>query len=96
VDAVLGWVVREATTNVLRHSAARTVTVDLVAARDVTLTVTDDGRGGAGPRGTGLAGLAERVEALGGRLESGPAEGRGFRLTAVVPAAVPAEEAVDA
>ena len=95
VDAVLGWVVREATTNVLRHSGARSVSVDLVATGDgVALTVTDDGRGGAAPRGTGLAGLAERVEALGGRLESGPADGRGFRLTAVVPSQVPAEEAV--
>jgi two-component system sensor histidine kinase DesK len=95
VDAVLGWVVREATTNVLRHSGARSVSVDLVATGDdVALTVTDDGRGGAAPRGTGLAGLAERVEALGGRLESGPTAGRGFRLTAVVPLQVPAEEAV--
>jgi two-component system sensor histidine kinase DesK len=95
VDAVLGWVVREATTNVLRHSGARSVTVGLSAGEDgVRLTVTDDGRGGAGPQGTGLAGLAERVEALGGRLDAGPPVGRGFRLTAVVPAQVPAERAV--
>lgn len=91
VDAVLGWVVREATTNVLRHSGARSVSVDVVHGNDVVLTVTDDGRGGTAPRGAGLAGLAERVEALGGRLEAGPAGGRGFRLTAVVPAHVPAE-----
>ncbi|WP_116451452.1 sensor histidine kinase [Blastococcus litoris] len=95
VDAVLGWVVREATTNVLRHSGARSVAVDLVTGADaVTLTVTDDGRGGTAPRGAGLAGLAERVAAVGGRLESGPAAGRGFVLTAVVPARVPAAEAV--
>jgi two-component system sensor histidine kinase DesK len=95
VDAVFGWVVREATTNVLRHSAARSVTVDLARTGDgVTLTVTDDGRGGSGPPGAGLSGLAERVEALGGRLETGAADGRGFRLAAVVPAQVPADEAV--
>jgi two-component system, NarL family, sensor histidine kinase DesK len=95
VDAVLGWVVREATTNVLRHSGARSVTVGLATTDDdVTLTVTDDGRGGSGPPGAGLAGLAERVEALGGRLEAGPAEGRGFRLAAVVPSHLPAHEAV--
>ena len=95
VDAVLGWVVREATTNVLRHSGARSVTVGLATTDDdVTLTVTDDGRGGSGPPGAGLAGLAERVEALGGRLEAGPAGGRGFRLAAVVPAHLPAHEAV--
>jgi two-component system sensor histidine kinase DesK len=94
VDAVLGWVVREATTNVLRHSGAQSVTVVLSVDRDgVTLTVTDDGRGGDGPRGTGLEGLAERVAALGGRLDAGPVDGRGFRLTAVLPAQVPAEAA---
>ncbi|SOE02145.1 sensor histidine kinase [Blastococcus haudaquaticus] len=95
VDAVLGWVVREATTNVLRHSGARSMTVDLAVTDDgAALTVTDDGRGGDAPRGTGLAGLAERVEAVGGRLEAGPAPGRGFRLLAVVPAHVPADPAV--
>ena len=94
VDAVLGWVVREATTNVLRHSGARSVAVDVATGEDVVLTVTDDGRGGGGPRGAGLSGLAERVEALGGRLDAGSADGRGFRLTAVVPVQVPAPEAV--
>jgi len=95
VDAVLGWVVREATTNVLRHSGARSMTVDLATTDDgATLTVTDDGRGGEAPRGTGLAGLAERVEALGGRLETGQAPGRGFRLVALVPQHVPADPAV--
>jgi two-component system sensor histidine kinase DesK len=88
VDAVLGWVVREATTNVLRHSGAATVTVELAAddARAV-LTVTDDGRspGGAPVRGAGLTGLGERVEALGGRLDAGPAGARGFRLRAELP-----------
>ena len=86
VDAVLGWVVREATTNVLRHSGARTMTVDLRSEDDeAVLTVTDDGRGTAAPRGTGLSGLAERVAALGGRLESGPLRAGGFRLVAVLP-----------
>ena len=95
VDAVLGWVVREATTNVLRHSGARTVTVDVsTTAGGVRLTVTDDGRGGDAPAGAGLSGLAERVAAVGGRIEHGPAGSRGFRLTATVPVRVPAEEAV--
>jgi two-component system sensor histidine kinase DesK len=91
VDAVLGWVVREATTNVLRHSGAHSVTVELAVTEDgATLTVTDDGRGPAGGTGAGLAGLAERVAALGGTVESGAvATGtgprRGFRLRAVVP-----------
>jgi two-component system sensor histidine kinase DesK len=90
VDSVLGWVVREATTNVLRHSGARSVTVQLSSAADVvTLATTDDGRGPAGGAGSGLAGLAERVEALGGRLEAGAAPGRGFRVTAHLPVTVP-------
>ena len=89
VDTVLGWVVREATTNVLRHSDARTVDVELrTGDGDVRLAVTDDGRGGDAPAGAGLAGLAERVEALGGTLSAGPPAGdRGFRLAAVVPVA---------
>jgi two-component system sensor histidine kinase DesK len=86
VDAVLGWVVRETTTNVLRHSEARTMTVALRPLDDeVVLTVTDDGRGTTAPRGTGLSGLAERVEALGGRMETGSGEHGGFRLTAALP-----------
>ncbi len=93
VDAALGWVVREATTNVLRHSRAGTVTIGL--AEDgvrAVLTVTDDGRGaedpitvlGASP-GSGLAGLRERVGALGGELAAGPVDGGGYRLQATVP-----------
>src|SRR4051812_31545232 len=86
VDAVLGWVLREATTNVLRHSGARAVIVELTAGpEDVVLTVTDDGAGSGGPPGTGLSGLAERVERVGGRLVAGPDAGAGFRLTATLP-----------
>jgi two-component system sensor histidine kinase DesK len=86
VDVVLGWVVREATTNVLRHSSATEVTVALaVDPLRTRLTVADDGVGPTAPPGAGLAGLAERVAALGGRLESGPGPGRGFRLAAELP-----------
>jgi two-component system sensor histidine kinase DesK len=93
VDAALGWVVREATTNVLRHSGARTVTID-VAGDGVraVLTVTDDGAGTGerltvlgGSPGSGLAGLRERVAALGGELTAGSADGDGYRLRAQVP-----------
>ena len=92
VDAALGWVVREATTNVLRHSRARRVTVGL--AEDgvrAVLTVTDDGAGSAaatvlgGSPGSGLAGLRERVGALGGELVAGPVDGGGYRVRASVP-----------
>ncbi|SDY93520.1 two-component system, NarL family, sensor histidine kinase DesK [Geodermatophilus africanus] len=94
VDAALGWVVREATTNVLRHSGARAVTVTLTEdGAEAVLAVADDGRGPAddtGP-GSGLTGLAERVGALGGSLTGGAGRNGGYELRAVLPLApVPA------
>ncbi len=80
--------VREGTTNVLRHASASTcriaVSVDEETAR---VEITDDGQGGGPPgEGTGLRGLRERLEAAGGALTttSTPA---GFTLRARVPAA---------
>ena len=94
VDAALGWVVREATTNVLRHSGARTVTVTLTEdGAEAVLAVADDGRGPADDTepGSGLAGLAERVGALGGALTGGAGRDGGYELRAVLPLApVPA------
>jgi two-component system sensor histidine kinase DesK len=90
VDAVLGWVVREAATNVLRHSGAHTVSVELERGADaVTLVVSDDGRGAAGGPGAGLTGLAERLQAVGGRLTMASAGSAGFRLTAALPLTAP-------
>ncbi|MFJ9677168.1 sensor histidine kinase [Streptomyces sp. NPDC101194] len=92
-EALLGWVVREAVTNVVRHSRATTCTfvVDGTPGR-VRLTVTDDGYGPdpeapatPGIGGTGLTGLNERLAAAGGFLEAGPGPGRGFVLTAQLP-----------
>jgi len=88
VDAALGWVVREATTNVLRHSGASAVVVELVDdGVRVTLTVTDDGRGpsDATAPGSGLTGLRERVAAVDGELTGGAGPRGGWRLRAVVP-----------
>jgi len=92
VDAALGWVVREATTNVLRHSGAGRVTVEFSEDDGrAVLVVTDDGAGAAerltvlgGSSGSGLAGLRERVGALGGELEAGPLDGGGYRVRAEV------------
>jgi two-component system, NarL family, sensor histidine kinase DesK len=88
VDTLLGWVVREGTTNVVRHSRATTCEFDLTHdGTTVSLAVRDDGIGAppSGQRGNGLAGLAERVAAAGGRLVCGPAADRGFRLAARLP-----------
>ncbi|GAA2605343.1 MULTISPECIES: sensor histidine kinase [Streptomyces] len=93
VQSALGWVVREATTNVLRHGNAEKCSVTVRPAEGrVVLTVENDGVAEtagdgppAGPGGSGLAGLRERLLAVGGTLEAGAA-GRGlFRLTAEVP-----------
>ena len=76
---VLAWVLREATTNVVRHSDADACWVELEANR---LVVRDDGRGlGGRSEGNGLKGLRERVGSAGGRLSlsTGP-DGRGTVL----------------
>ncbi|WP_328311559.1 histidine kinase [Streptomyces sp. NBC_00442] len=87
-QSALGWVVREATTNVLRHGDARNVAINLaVTEHTATLVVENDGvpeRPNTTP-GFGLAGLRERLSALGGTLEAGPAGDGMFRLTAEVP-----------
>lgn len=89
VQAALGWGVREATTNVLRHSAAGTCTITLRSTPDrAELSVTNDGVAAGAEsavRGSGLAGLAERVRPLGGTVEAGPEPPDRFVLRVVVP-----------
>ncbi|GEM87389.1 sensor histidine kinase [Meiothermus granaticius] len=68
-ESVLALALREAVTNVIRHSGARHCTVQLVGERDgLRLVVQDDGKGGQLHEGSGLAGMRARVEALGGTL----------------------------
>ncbi|QYJ02782.1 sensor histidine kinase [Nocardioides panacisoli] len=72
---VLAWVVREAVTNVVRHSGAQRCEVVLASNG---LRVVDDGVGPAGSvEGTGLRGLRERVAAAGGRVDIGAGDQRG-------------------
>lgn len=86
-DSTLAWAVREATTNVIRHSGARRVEFGMRReGPGLTLSVTDDGHGGAAGEGNGLRGLRERIAASGGRLEVGPVPSGGFRLAVTVPA----------
>ncbi|MGO4461675.1 sensor histidine kinase [Streptomyces sp. M-16] len=90
VQSALGWVVREATTNVLRHGDARSCLIRVTAGEPsgaVTLLVENDGApdAPAGPPGSGLAGLRERLAAVDGTLLAGPVEGGRFRLRAEVP-----------
>ncbi|KMS86917.1 MULTISPECIES: sensor histidine kinase [Streptomyces] len=89
VQSALGWVVREATTNVLRHGDAGRCAVGLsVREGRAVLTVENDGAVAAdGGGGSGLAGLRERLAAVGGTLEAGfaGADRDRFRLVAEVP-----------
>jgi two-component system, NarL family, sensor histidine kinase DesK len=81
-ESTIAWAVREAVTNVVRHSGARTCRIAVATFDGATqLEVADDGHGPiAGNSGAGLDGLADRVRAAGGTLEVGGAEGRGFNL----------------
>ena len=84
-EAVLAMCLREAVTNVVRHSDARHCRASLAQERTrIRLTVTDDGTGGAIREGTGLAGMRERVEQAGGEMTID--SGRGVALTVRVPA----------
>jgi two-component system sensor histidine kinase DesK len=76
---VLAWSLREAVTNVVRHSSASTCRIELGSD---FLTVDDDGEGLRGRReGNGLRGLRERVAFAGGTVEVGPGpSGEGTRL----------------
>ncbi|MFG2778252.1 sensor histidine kinase [Streptomyces prunicolor] len=95
VQSALGWVVREATTNVLRHGdAGRCVVGVRVMEGRVVLTVENDGAkvadgGGAALTGenggSGLIGLRERLTAVSGELEAGTVGEDRFRVVATVP-----------
>jgi two-component system, NarL family, sensor histidine kinase DesK len=90
-ESSLAWSLREAVTNVVRHSGARRCTVELLRRQTLDgpmleLSVEDNGSGGEGNGpGNGLTGLTERLEKAGGTLEAGRVKG-GFRLVARVPA----------
>ncbi|MFC7645002.1 sensor histidine kinase [Streptosporangium lutulentum] len=78
IEVAAYYVVSEALTNAAKHAHASVVSVDLdVGEGNLRLSICDDGVGGANPaEGSGLIGLRDRVEALGGRLEiTSPVEG---------------------
>jgi signal transduction histidine kinase len=87
VAATAYFVAAEALANALKHADPRALTVD-VAHDDGTLTVrvSDDGRGGAVVKvGSGLAGLRDRVAAVGGSLSLDSRRGAGTRVEARLP-----------
>jgi signal transduction histidine kinase len=95
VDVAGYRIVQESLTNVVRHAQAREATVTLdYGPAFVELEVTDDGRGSngaAGEPGHGIAGMQERAEAVGGRVEAGPRFAGGFRVWARLPISLEAD-----
>jgi signal transduction histidine kinase len=91
VDLAAYRIVQEALTNVARHAGPATATVRVIYGEDdVTVQVDDDGGGRTGDpqppaSGNGIAGMRERVAALGGELDVGPRPGGGFRVRARFP-----------
>jgi two-component system, NarL family, sensor histidine kinase DesK len=93
-ESALAWALREAVTNVVRHSGATRCTVELLRRQTLDgpvleLAVEDNGSGGPGDGpGNGLTGLTERLEKTGGTLEAAHTK-HGFRLVARVPVEAP-------
>ncbi|HEX5827766.1 MAG TPA: ATP-binding protein [Candidatus Limnocylindrales bacterium] len=87
-EAALYFVCSEALANAAKHASATSISVWLARTGDsLVVGIEDDGVGGADPaRGSGLAGLRDRIEALGGSLRVGDREGPGTRIVASVPA----------
>src|SRR5262249_30981410 len=93
-ESIAALIVREAVTNVVRHSAAQTCVLRLAAFKNQCLIeIQDDGRGSDGAEGNGMRGMRERIMALGGTLER--VSDKGTRLKIQFPI-VPTPTAADA
>ncbi len=89
IEAAVYFTCAESLANVVKHASASRVTVVVrEEGADLVATIADDGVGGARLGvGSGLQGLADRVEAIGGRLRVESRPGAGTRLTVIIPAA---------
>ena len=89
LEAAVYFVCSEALANIGKYAAASRATVSVgVRDRTLVLMVSDDGKGGASlEKGSGLRGLADRVEALGGRLTVTSTAGAGTQVVAELPLA---------
>jgi signal transduction histidine kinase len=87
IEAAAYFVAGEALANVAKHARATQVVMEAATVgSDLRLRIADDGIGGATARsGTGLRGLADRVEAFGGSLRVDSPAGQGTSLTVVLP-----------
>jgi signal transduction histidine kinase len=93
VEVAAYRILQEAVTNVIRHAGPARATLRLVYGDNaLVVQVEDNGRGAAAAAssgGKGLMGMAERVAALGGSVESGPRPGGGFRVRGRLPLEAP-------
>jgi signal transduction histidine kinase len=87
VEVAAYYVVSEALTNAAKHARASVIHVEVEARDlDLRLKIRDDGVGGADhSKGSGLIGLKDRVEALGGRIGLSSPAGSGTSLTVTIP-----------
>jgi signal transduction histidine kinase len=87
VEVAAYYVVSEALTNAAKHAHASVVNVELDARDSILeLAIRDDGVGGADPKqGSGLVGLSDRIEALGGTFQVTSPAGRGTTVLIEVP-----------
>jgi signal transduction histidine kinase len=86
IEVAVYYVVSEALTNAAKHAEASRVEIDLHVEEALCLSVVDDGVGGAKlSGGSGLIGLKDRVEALGGTIEVASPPGSGTRLDVEIP-----------
>ncbi len=98
IEATCYFVCAESLVNVEKHAGAARVRIEVEAAEStITVAVTDDGRGGASVEGgSGLRGLTDRVEALGGQLTVDSRPGSGTTVRATLPARMTSEVGVAA
>jgi signal transduction histidine kinase len=92
IDLSAYRIVQEALTNALRHGAPARAWVGIRYGADgVEVDIQNDGRvnGDGDPAGLGLIGMRERVAMCGGKLEAGPRDGGGYRISARLPVTMP-------
>jgi signal transduction histidine kinase len=97
IEVAAYFVVSEALANAAKHAQASQIRISLAAGEGrLLVSIRDDGVGGADPhRGTGLVGLTDRVEALGGSIRVSSPPGDGTKIIATLPLELEATEHVD-
>jgi PAS domain S-box-containing protein len=87
IESAAYFITAEATANAIKHASANQIDIEVASTADeLRVTVTDDGAGGASLReGTGLQGLRDRAEAIGGRLTVDSPVGGPTALVAELP-----------